>query len=59
MGCKICKPKMMDCLTCKKNTEPQESFCFDKGECSVPFAMVRNGEIIAWADNNDNENIRN
>lgn len=54
MGCKICKPKMMDCLTCKKNTEPQESFCFDKGECSVPFAMVRNGELIGWANNDDN-----
>lgn len=50
MGCKIVKPKMMDCLTCHKNTNPNESFCFDKEKCTVPFAMVRNGKIIGWAD---------
>lgn len=48
MGCKICKPKMMKCLNCKKNIHPDDSFCFEKEECGVPMAMVRNGEIIGW-----------
>ena len=48
MGCKICKPKMMECLSCSKNTDPKESYCFDREECFVPFAMVRDGEIIGW-----------
>lgn len=38
----------MDCLTCPKNTNPKELFCFEKEDCSVPFAMVRNGEIIGY-----------
>lgn len=48
MGCKICKPKIMDCLTCPKNTNPKELFCFEKEDCSVPFAMVHNGKIIGY-----------
>lgn len=52
MGCKICKPKMMDCLSCAKNMNLRESFCFDKEKCSVPFAMVRDGKIIGWEDDN-------
>lgn len=48
MGCKICKPKTMDCLTCPKNDNPKEMFCFDKEDCTVPFAMVRDGKIIGW-----------
>lgn len=57
MGSKICKPKMMDCLTCPKNN-PKESFCFDKEECSVPFAMVRDGKIIAWEENKEDKKMR-
>jgi len=53
MGCKICKPKMMECLNCKKNTNPKEQFCFDKEECPVPFAMVRNGQIIGWENKDE------
>ena len=46
---KICKPKMMDCLTCKRNTNLKESFCYVEEKCSVPRAMVKDGkEIIAW-----------
>lgn len=52
MGCKICKPKMMDCLSCPKNDNPKEMYCFDKEDCSVPFAMVRDGKIIGWERNN-------
>ena len=48
MGCKICKPKTLECLTCHKNTNVLESFCFEKGECSVPYAMVRDGKIIGY-----------
>lgn len=57
MGSKICKPKMMDCLTCPKNN-PNESFCFDKGKCSVPSAMVRDGKIIAWEENKEDKKMR-
>lgn len=48
---------MMDCLTCPKNN-PKESFCFDKEECSVPFAMVRDGKIIAWEENKEDKKMR-
>jgi hypothetical protein len=48
MGCKICKPKELGCLTCHKNINPKEPFCFEKEECSVPYAMVRDGKIIGY-----------
>lgn len=48
MGCKICKPKELGCLTCHKNINPKEPFCFEKEECSVPYAMVRGGKIIGY-----------
>lgn len=48
MGCKICKPKELGCLTCHKNIDPKEPFCFEKEECSVPYAMVRDGKIIGY-----------
>ena len=46
----VCKPMMMDCLSCKKRkqTEQGENFCFEKEPCSVPFAYVENGQIIKW-----------
>lgn len=48
MGCKICKPKMVECLTCERNERPDELFCYDTGKCPVPSAMVRDGKIIGW-----------
>ncbi len=48
MGCKICKPKELGCLTCIKNINPKEPFCFEKCECPVPYAMVRDGKIIGY-----------
>ena len=48
MGCKICKPKTLACLTCHKNINPKEPFCFDKEDCSTPYAMVRDGKIIGY-----------
>lgn len=48
MGCKICKPKTLECLTCHKNINPKEPFCFDKEDCSTPYAMVRDGKIIGY-----------
>ena len=48
MANKICKPKMMDCLSCKHNN-PKENFCYVEEKCSVPRAMVKDEkEIIAW-----------
>lgn len=46
---KLCKPKMMDCLSCNKNNL-NESYCFDTSKCSVPRAIVNNGNILAWVD---------
>lgn len=48
MEYKICKPKMLDCLTCPRNDSPKELFCFDKEDCTVPLALVRDGKIIGW-----------
>lgn len=48
MGCKICKPKTLECLTCHKNINPKEPFCFEKEACSTPYAMVRDGKIIGY-----------
>lgn len=48
MGCKICKPKELGCLTCYKNIDPKEPFCFEKEACSIPYAMVRDGKIIGY-----------
>lgn len=48
MGCKICKPKELGCLTCHKNINPKEPFCFEKEACSIPYAMVRDGKIIGY-----------
>lgn len=57
MGCKICKPKILDCLTCPENTDPKEIFCFSKKECSTPYAMVRNGKIIGYeSESTDTKN---
>lgn len=51
----LCKPMMMDCLSCKKSKDRQiingGHFCFDKGECTVPYAIVKNGRIVVWANN--------
>ena len=55
MGCKICKPKTLGCLTCHKNTNVIEPFCFEKGECSVPYAMVRDGKIIGYETESETE----
>lgn len=50
MSGKLCKPKMMDCLSCPKN-KPNESYCVDPCSCTVPYAIVKDGKILAWADN--------
>ena len=48
---KLCKPKMMDCISCKHNNIKEGSLCFCKGECTVPYAIVKDGEILAWVEN--------
>ena len=48
----LCKPKFMECVVCKHNTNPKESFCMEDIACSVPYAIVKDGKILAWADNN-------
>lgn len=45
---KLCKPKMMDCLSCKKKLDG--SYCFEEARCSVPRAIVKDDKIIAWVD---------
>lgn len=55
MGCKICKPKELGCLTCHKNVNPKEPFCFDKEDCSIPYAMVRDGKIIGYETESETE----
>lgn len=46
---KLCKPKMMDYLSCNKSN-PNESYCFNTSKCSVPMAIVNNDKILAWVD---------
>ena len=55
MWCKICKPKTLKCLTCHKNINPKEPFCFEKEACSIPYAMVRDGVIIGYESESETE----
>ena len=46
---------MMDCISCNKRKDGKdingEYFCFNKKECTVPFAIIdSDGKILAWAD---------
>lgn len=46
---KLCKPKMIDCLSCEKNNM-DGSYCFEEARCSVPRAIVKDDKILAWVD---------
>lgn len=46
----LCKPKMIECLTCKDNNNSSSSFCYNDTRCSVPYAVVKDEKVITYVD---------